>query len=225
MLGKIESALSSIQPRGASRRLALILTVIFFGVLYVEVYVGHLPVLNRHVLNGSAVPIAAFPLALAALGLAQIIPGRFSEVVLEVVMGLSVAIGIAGFLFHLNANGVTIRHLVPIFYLDTWSGRESPAWPLSISLAALIGLWAGWGLGHDRDFMTAPPKTGRPFLWIHLLTGALFYAGLVMINLQAVKGIGLVLFVLAVLGYVALMSADLAAALGAGTGAKKEIES
>jgi hypothetical protein len=225
MAGKIESVLSSLQPKGASRRLVLILAVIFFGVLYVEVYVGHLPVLDRHVLNGSAIPIAVFPLALAALGLAQIVPGRFSEIVLEVAMGLSVAIGIAGFLFHLNANGVRADHLVPIFYIDTWSGRDSPAWPLSISLAALIGFWAGWGLARDRDFMTAGLKAARAFLWMYLLAGAVFYAGLIMVNLQAVKGIGLVLFVLAVLGYVALMAADLTSALVSRTTAEKEIVS
>jgi hypothetical protein len=225
MLGTIQSALLSIQPRGAVRRLALTLTVVFFGVLYVEVYVGHLPVLDRHVLNGSAIPIAAFPLALAALGLAQIVPGRFSGIVLEATMGLSVAIGIAGFFFHLNANGVTGRHLVPIFYLDTWAGRESPAWPLAISLAALVGLWAGWGLGRDRGFMTAGLKAAKLFVSLQLLTGAVFYAGLVMVNLQTVKGIGLVMFTLAVLGYVALMGADLASTSLSEATANKEIVS
>jgi hypothetical protein len=225
MLGKIESALSSLQPKGATRRLVLIVTVIFFGVLYVEVYVGHLPVLDRHVLNGSAIPIAVFPLALAALGLAQIVPGRFSEIALEAVMALSVAIGIAGFFFHLNANGVTAGHLVPIFYIDTWSGRDSPAWPLSISLAAMIGFWAGWGLARNRGFMTAGLKAARAFLWMYLLAGAIFYAGLIMVNLQTVKGIGLVLFVLAVLGYVALMGADLASALVSQSTIEKEIAS
>jgi hypothetical protein len=222
MRERAESALLSLQPRGAARRLALILTVIFFGVLYVEVYVGHLPVLDRHVLNGSAIPIAVFPLALAALGLAQIVPGRFSEIVLEVTMGLSIAIGIAGFLFHLNANGVRANHLTPIFYIDTWSGRASPAWPLSISLAALVGLWAGWGLARDRGFMTARLSAPRAFLLMYGLAGAMFYAALIMVNLQAIKGIGLVVFGLAVLGYMALLGADLASALVSRTAPQEE---
>jgi hypothetical protein len=225
MLSNVVSGLSSLQPRGATRRLALILTVIFFGTLYVEVYVGHLPVLDRHVLNGSATPIVAFPLALAALGLAQIVPGRFSAIALEVAMGLSVAVGIAGFFFHLNANGVTAGHLSAIFYTDTWAGRDSPAWPLAISLAALVGLWAGWGLGRDRGFMTAGLGAPRAFLAMYLLAGAIFYSGLIMVNLQTVKGIGLVVFGVAVLGYVALMGADLASMLVSRTAVREEIVS
>jgi hypothetical protein len=223
MRSKMEAVLSSLQPRGTTRRLALILTVIFFGVLYVEVYVGHLPVLDRHVINGSAIPIAAFPLALATLGVAQLVPNRYSQLALESAMGLSVVVGVAGFLFHLNNNGVRLDHLVPMAYIDTWSGRESPVWPLSISLAALVGLWAGWGLARDRGFMTAGLRPVGAFVWLYVAAGVLFYAGLIMVNVQTVKGVGLVTFLVAVLGYVALMGADLASALGSRTMAEKEI--
>ncbi len=201
---------------GRPRRQLLLLTTLFFTILFLEVFLGHQPSFRAGGLSFALLPVVLTPLALAALAWAQLFPGRGAESALEAAMMVMVLLGGAGFVFHLQAHGVGWSHPGRLFRADTWAADPAPTVPLSFSLAGLVGALAGWRLRDDPGCMRAGLAVPGILLWPVRLALAALFGGLALSVIPATGGAGLTLLLGAALLQTGIVGADVAAGLGLG---------
>jgi len=148
--------------RGEARRRLLLVTTLYFGILFLESSVGHVPFMAANWLT--LPPIVVLPLSLLALAAAFLKPAAATEFFLRFMMIVAAAIGIVGVFPHLAANGVTWTKLGPLLNGSVFHGEPGPTWPIAIAFGALMGLCGGFGLANDREFAQAVWR--GPLTWL-----------------------------------------------------------
>lgn len=158
---------------GRPRRRMLLVVTLFTAILLHEVDVGHYPIIAAHVMSGALLPVIFLPLALLALIAVQVRPNRAAELTLLGFSLVNLGVGTIGFLFHMNANGVTFAHLDKLFTFSLWNSSIGPNWPLSISFAGLFAIIAAYGAASDRAYVDSAPagwaRAGRDLAFFGII--------------------------------------------------------
>ena len=177
--------------QGRLRQYLLMLTTLFFAVLYLEVVLGHQGALSQHRADAAVFPIVIVPLGLLAVVWAQVRLSMSSEAALEAAMGLAVLVGLIGFVVHLQVSGVGWDHPSRLFAANTWRGPACPNWPLAISFAGALGAFAGYGMSQDTGYAAAV-RAAAPLSRAVLWTACALLAGAVpLVFVPALSGTGL----------------------------------
>lgn len=121
------------------RRALLTLAILFLTVMLLEVDLGHAPALAHHSLT-ALIPVVWLPVTLAALMVVDIKPSTPAVIAALVVNVIAAGVGMIGSGLHMQAAGVDLAHLDRVFSSSVWGGRESPNWPVAITLAAVFGM-------------------------------------------------------------------------------------
>jgi hypothetical protein len=191
----------------------LLVVTLFTAILLHEVDVGHYPIIAGHVVNGALLPVIFLPLALLALIAVQLRATRAAELTLLFFSLINLAVGAIGFLFHMNANGVTFGHLEKLFTFSLWNSSIGPDWPLSISFAGLFACIAAFGAASDDGFMrSAPSGLSR---WSRELAFLGIVFAIVLTFRLDTFGLARVINVVATVLLATVIAADLAATLRA----------
>jgi len=162
--------------RGEARRQLLLVTTLYFGILFLESSVGHVPFMAANWLT--LLPIVVLPLSLIALVAVFLKPSASTEVFLRFMMVVAAAIGVVGIFPHLAANGVTWSKLGPLLNGAVFHGEPGPTWPLAIAFGALMGFSGSFGLASDREFAQA--VWHRPFAWLDKIAFLLLIAAIAL---------------------------------------------
>ena len=173
---------------GEARRQLLLVATLYFGILFLESSVGHIPVLSAGWMNPALLPVIVLPLSLLALMAAFIKPSVATERILQIAMILALIVGVIGVFPHLAANGVTLQKLGPVFNGSVFHGDPGPTWPLAICFGALLGLAGSFGLATDQPFARAV-RVG-PIRWLDKIAFAFLLAGIALSPSIATLGWG-----------------------------------
>ncbi len=133
------------------RRALLTLAILFFVIMLLEVDLGHRPVLAAQESWLAFVPTVWLPISLLALMAVQIAPSFATALLAQVVMAVSLAVGMIGSGLHMMTSGVDLDHLARAFSANVWGGPASPNWPVAIALASVLGFIAATGAQRDRN--------------------------------------------------------------------------
>ncbi len=137
---------------GEARRQLLMLTTLYFAILFLESDVNHVPLLSAGWLTYALIPVVWLSFSLVALMVVQMWPSSGTSRLLQVAMIGAALVGIIGVFPHLAANGVTWNHLGALFNPALLHGEPGPQWPLSITIGAVLGLIGGNGVAADAAF-------------------------------------------------------------------------
>jgi hypothetical protein len=135
------------------RRALMTLAILFFTIMLLEVDLGHAPAIARHSWL-ALLPVVWLPLTLLALMAVQIKPSVLTMCVALAITTIAAAIGMIGSGLHMQAAGVDLGHISRVFSSEVWGGRESPNWPVAITLAAVFGLAAAFNAHRDNESLT-----------------------------------------------------------------------
>jgi len=189
----------------------LLVVTLLTAILLHEVDVGHYPIIAAHGVSGALLPVVFLPLTLLALIAVQIWPNRSIEMAVLIFSLFNLAIGAIGFLFHVNANGVTFDHLDKLFTFSLWNSSIGPDWPLSISFAGLFACIAAFGAASDDGFLrSAPSGLSR---WSRDIAFLGIAIAIVLTFWIDTFGLARVINVVATLLLATIIAADLAATL------------
>jgi hypothetical protein len=122
----------------AIRRALMTLAMLFLTVMLLEVDLGHAPALARHSWL-ALIPVFWLPITLLSLMAVEIKPSLATIAIACVATAIAAAVGMIGSGLHMQAAGVDLEHLDRVFASAVWGGRESPNWPVAITLAAVFG--------------------------------------------------------------------------------------
>lgn len=139
-----------LQQLGMMRRALLTLAILFFTVMLLEVDLDHAPALAHHSWL-ALIPVVWLPVTLFGLMAVDVKPSLLTVIVALAVTTIAAAVGMIGSGLHMQAAGVDIEHLDRVFSSSVWGGRESPNWPVAITLAAVFGFAGGLGSYANRD--------------------------------------------------------------------------
>lgn len=134
----------------AVRQPLLLLTTMFFTILLLEVDLGHQPVIAEHAPSLALLPIVWLSASLLLLIAVQLKLSVWAGVAVEVAMGIAAVVGIIGSVAHLAASGVTLDRLDLLFSPTLWAGPTCPNWPIAISVAAVLGFVAAFGIDEEE---------------------------------------------------------------------------
>jgi hypothetical protein len=174
------------------------ITTLFFVILLIEVDLGHQLALQAHDRGLALLPIIWIPVALIALMWMQLHPSMLSRAFVQGSMAIAAVVGIVGFFAHLVASGVTLTNLPRLFDGQTWGGAACPNWPIAITVAAVLGLIAGFA------------SAGETVDWLRGASFAFVAAGIVLSLFPASLAVGSAALVAAALLLFASALADLA---------------
>jgi hypothetical protein len=146
--------------RGPGRRLLLLVTTLYFAILFLEGAVGHTPIVTSNPRSLAILPAVWLPVSLLALMAALVWASRGTERCLQVAMVGAGVIGFIGVSPHLVANGVTWAQPAGLLNGSALHGEPGPTWPLAITIGAVLGFAGSVGLGADREF-THTSAAGR----------------------------------------------------------------
>jgi hypothetical protein len=190
------------------RRTLLELTTLFFTLLLLEVDLGHHRVIAERIPSLALLPLIWLALSLLALIALQVRPSPLAANVVDGAMALAGVIGIVGFFAHLVVSGVTMDHLDRLFSSQVWGGAACPNWPIAITVAAVIGLFAARGAGEGEKSENADADD-KP-AWIAFV---LVIAGIATSMAPGALAVSSDCLVLAALLLLALVVRDVAVAL------------
>jgi len=153
------TALRELQ--GPGRHLLLMVTTLYFAILFLESAVGHIPAVTSNWRSLALLPAVWMPVSLLALMAALVRASRATELFLQVTMLVAGAIGVVGVFPHLAANGVTWARLGGLLNGSVFHGEPGPTWPLAITIGAVLGFAGSYGLATDREFTRTSGPSSR----------------------------------------------------------------
>jgi len=149
----VQRAVTALRElQGPARHLLLMVTTLYFAILFLESAVGHIPVVASNWRNLALLPAVWMPVSLLALMAALVRASRATERFLQVAMVVAGVIGFVGVSPHLVANGVTWARPTGLLNGSVFHGEPGPTWPLAIALGAVLGFVGSCGLATDREF-------------------------------------------------------------------------
>ncbi|HTU71551.1 MAG TPA: hypothetical protein VMF11_14710 [Candidatus Baltobacteraceae bacterium] len=137
---------------GVARRQLLMLTTLYFAILFLESEVSHMPLLSAG-MSLAILPVVWLAVSLLALIAVQLWPSAVMSRFLQVAMIGAAIVGIVGVFPHLAANGVTWNHLGALASPALMHGEPGPQWPLAIAMGGVLGYLAGYGVERDQEFI------------------------------------------------------------------------
>ncbi len=140
---------------GEARRQLLLLTTLYFAILFLESDVNHVPLLSAGWLSFALIPVVWLSFSLVALMAVALWPSSATSRLLQVAMIGAALVGIIGVFPHLAANGVTWNHPSALLNPALLHGAPGPQWPLAITIGAVLGFIGGYGIAQDVDFAHA----------------------------------------------------------------------
>lgn len=159
LVQRVVTALRELQ--GPARHLLLMVTTLYFAILFLESAVGHIPVVAANWRNLALLPAVWMPISLLALMAALVKASPATELFLRVAMLVAGVIGFVGVSPHLVANGVTWARPAGLLNGSVLHGEPGPTWPLAIAIGAVLGFVGGYGLAADRDFTRTSGPSSR----------------------------------------------------------------
>lgn len=156
---------------GEARRQLLLLTTLYFAILFLESDVNHVPLLSAGWLTYALIPVVWLSFSLLALMAAQLWPSAATSRLLHVAMIGAALVGIIGVFPHLAANGVTWNNPGALFNPALLHGQPGPQWPLAITIGAVLGLIGGNGIAQDAAFQRAAVGWPTRIAFILVLIG------------------------------------------------------
>jgi len=153
----------------AIRRALLTLAILFFAIMLLEVDLGHAPALARHSWL-ALIPVVWLPITLLGLIAVDVHPSPFTVIVALIVTVTAAVIGMTGSGLHMQAAGVDLEHLGRVFSSEVWGGRESPNWPVAITLAAVFGFAGALGASANRNSL---PGATSALAYLLIVAGVL----------------------------------------------------
>lgn len=152
-MSAVQRAVAALRElRGPGRHLLLMVTTLYFAILFLESAVGHIPALTSNWRSLALLPAVWMPVSLLALMAALVTASRATERCLQGAMVVAGVIGFVGVSPHLVANGVTWAHPGGLLNGSALRGEPGPTWPLAITIGAVLGFVGSVGLGADREF-------------------------------------------------------------------------
>ncbi|MBI2862452.1 MAG: hypothetical protein HYX89_06510 [Chloroflexi bacterium] len=143
-----------------ARRVLIYLTCLAFLGFFVEAYLGHADILATRTFSGVWVPIIFSPIAFIISLVTGMVLIPATVRVFAATMWLSLAVGIAGFFFHLTA-----RSFADFSSLSAWLSGPPILGPFSFIIAGLLGLvaiyqiiWAREGAWKEEEKGLAPQQ-------------------------------------------------------------------
>jgi len=187
------------------RRPLLNLAVMFFTVMLLEIDLGHRPALVAHDAWLALLPVVWLPVSLLVLMAFQLAPSTFTAIAAQLVMAISVVVGMLGCGLHMMVSGVDLEHLDRVFSSAVWGGPASPNWPAGVAVASLLGFIATFGTGRDgcslpRDIVGA--ATGAAYVLIVVGVGFAAIPSTVMVAASSLA-VGALLLLAALIGMMA----------------------
>ncbi len=146
---------------GPGRHLLLMVTTLYFAILFLESAVGHTPAVTANWRSLAVLPAVWMPVSLLALMAALVRASRGTELFLQVAMVVAGLIGFIGVSPHLVANSVTWAQPAGLLNGTALHGEPGPTWPLAITIGAVLGFVGSVGLGADRDFVHTSGPSSR----------------------------------------------------------------
>jgi len=140
---------------GEARRHLLLLTTLYFAILFLESDVNHVPLLSAGWRTFALIPVVWLSFSLVALIVVQMWPSAATSRLLQVAMIGAAVVGVIGVFPHLNANGVTWTNPGALFNPALLHGQPGPQWPLAITIGAVLGLIGGNRIAQDAAFQRA----------------------------------------------------------------------
>jgi hypothetical protein len=167
------AALRELQ--GPGRHLLLMVTTLYFAILFLESAVGHTPAVTSNWRSLALLPAVWMPVSLLTLMAALVRASRATELSLQVAMIVAGVIGFVGVSPHLVANGVTWARPEGLLNGSALHGEPGPTWPLAITIGAVLGFVGSVGLGADRAFTrtSGPSSALRAAAFVLLLAAIL----------------------------------------------------
>ena len=158
----VQRAVTALRElQGPARHLLLMVTTLYFAILFLESAVGHIPVVASNWRSLALLPAVWMPVSLLALMAAFVRASRATERFLRVAMLVAAAIGFVGVAPHLVANGVTWARPTGLLNGSVLHGDPGPTWPLAITIGAVLGLVGSYGLATDREFTRTSGPSSR----------------------------------------------------------------
>jgi hypothetical protein len=198
----LAAALASLQ--GNARRQLLMLTTLYFAILFLEVEVNHIPLLLAGWRTLAILPVVWMGVALLALMAALLWPSATTMRLLQVAMVIAAVIGVIGVFPHLAANGVTWGQYGALLSGAVFHGQPGPQWPLAITIGGALGLIGAYGLPDDQEFKRARVA------WPVYVAFLVLLAGIVLSYSFSTLGWGATAIVVAALVLLAITLVDIA---------------
>lgn len=183
--------------RGEARRQLLLVSTLYFGILFLESSVGHVPLLSADWKSLAILPVIVLPLSLLSLMLVIIVPAAWAAACMRIVMIVAAVVGVVGVFPHLAANGVAAHQLQPVFSGAVFHGEPGPTWPIAIAFGGVLGFIGSFGVAGDEQFARAVREA--PIRWVDKLGFALLVVAIVLSPSLTTLGWACVLTVAAVL--------------------------
>lgn len=195
--------------QGRARRQLLLLTTLYFAILFLESEVGHIPILSAGIWNLALLPVVWLAVSLLTLMAVLLWPSVGTSGLLQIAMVGAGIIGIVGVFPHFAAIGVTWGHLGALADGSFLHGEPGPQWPLAITIGGVLGLIGGYGVADDVAF--ARESVG----WLKYVAFALLLAGIALSDYLATLGWGSIIVVAAALLLFAITLVDIVSVLAA----------
>ena len=205
--GPLAAALTKLQ--GPARRQLLLLTTLYFSILFLESEVGHMPLLAAGWQNLALLPVVWLAVSLLSLMALLMWPSKTTSVLAQSAMIVAGVVGVIGIFPHFAANGVTWNHLSALANGSFFHGEPGPQWPLAITIGGVLGFIGGYGVADDREFRREPSGRLKP------LAFSLLVCGIVLSDVLATLGWGSMLVVVAALFLLAITLVDVVSAITA----------
>ena len=171
----VAAAFASLQ--GEARRQLLMLTTLYFSILFLESEVSHVPLLSAGWLTLALLPVIWLAVSLLALMAALLWPSAWTSRFLQVAMLGAAVVGVIGVFPHLAANGVTWNQLGSLLNGTVFHGEPGPQWPLAITIGAALGFIGAYGIAKDLEFKRATAGWPAVLAFVVLVVGiALSYS-------------------------------------------------
>jgi hypothetical protein len=171
----IGAAFASLQ--GEARRQLLMLTTLYFSILFLESEVSHIPLLSAGWWNLALLPVIWLAVSLLTLMAALLWPSASTSRFLQVAMLGAAVVGVVGVFPHLEANGVTLNQLGALLNGSVFRGEPGPQWPLAITIGAALGFIGANGIAGDLEFRRGSAGWAAVLAFVVLVVGiALSYS-------------------------------------------------
>lgn len=205
--GPLAAALSALV--GRTRRQLLLLTTLYFSILFLESEVGHMPLLAGGWQSLALIPVVWLAVSLLSLMALLLWPSGATGRLAQIVMVVAGIVGIIGVFPHFAANGVTWSHLSALANGSFFHGEPGPQWPLAITIGGVLGFIGAYGVADDTEFQRETSGWLKPLAFLLLL------CGIALSDVLATLGWGAMLVVVAALFLLAITLVDIASAMTA----------
>ena len=193
--------------QGRARRQLLLLTTLYFSILFLESEVGHMPLLAAGWQTLALLPVVWLAVSLLALMSVLLWPSAATSRFLRLAMIVAAIVGVIGVFPHFAANGVTWDKLGALASGSFFHGEPGPQWPLAIAIGGVLGFIGGYRVENDAEFRREHDG------WVKWLAFVLLVCGIALSDILATLGWGSMLVVVAALLLLAITLVDITSAM------------